>query len=66
MHTRAPIPGFNSRQIEDMQTFNKTIGGLDTMSVVFGHEAYRDGIVGANSQQETRDAVIAHTKMVAG
>jgi murein DD-endopeptidase MepM/ murein hydrolase activator NlpD len=35
------------------------------MSVVLGHEAYRDGVVGANNKQETRDAVIAHTKMAA-
>jgi hypothetical protein len=41
------------------------IGDLDTMSVVLGHEAYRDGVVGANNKQETRDAVLAHTKMAA-
>jgi hypothetical protein len=41
------------------------IGDLDTMSVVLGHEAYRDGVVGADNKQETRDAVIAHTKMAA-
>jgi hypothetical protein len=35
------------------------------MSVVLGHEAYRDGVVGANNKQETRDAVLAHTKMAA-
>jgi hypothetical protein len=41
------------------------IGDMDTMSVVLGHEAYRDGVVGANNKQETRDAVLAHTKMAA-
>jgi hypothetical protein len=41
------------------------IGDLDIMSVVLGHEAYRDGSVGADNKQETRDAVIAHTKMAA-
>jgi hypothetical protein len=41
------------------------IGDLDTMSVVLGHEAYRDGKTGADNKQETRDAVIAHTKMAA-
>jgi hypothetical protein len=35
------------------------------MSVVLGHEAYRDGKVGADNEQETRNAVIAHTKMAA-
>jgi hypothetical protein len=39
------------------------IGDLDTMSVVLGHEAYRDGKTGADNKQETREAVIAHTKM---
>jgi hypothetical protein len=41
------------------------IGDVNTMSVVLGHEAYRDGKVGADNEQETRNAVIAHTKMAA-
>jgi hypothetical protein len=42
------------------------IGDVNTMSVVPGHEVYRDGEVGANNEQETRNAVIAHTKMGVG
>jgi hypothetical protein len=41
------------------------IGDLDTMSVVLGHEAYRDGKTGADNKQETREAVIMHTLMAA-
>jgi hypothetical protein len=41
------------------------IGDIDTMSVVLGHEAYRDGKTGADNKSETREAVIAHTKMAA-
>jgi hypothetical protein len=40
------------------------IGDLDTMSVVLGHEAYRDGTL-TDNKQETREAVIAHTLMAA-
>jgi hypothetical protein len=40
------------------------IGDLDTMSVVLGHESYRDGTL-ANNRRETIAAVIAHTKMAA-
>jgi hypothetical protein len=39
------------------------IGDTDTMSVVLGHEAYRNGVVDGNNRSETRNAVIAHTEM---
>jgi hypothetical protein len=39
------------------------IGDTDTMSVVLGHEAYRNGVVDGNNRSETRNAVIAHTVM---
>jgi hypothetical protein len=32
------------------------IGDLDTMSVVLGHEAYRDGIIGSGQTEETISA----------
>ena len=41
------------------------IGDIDTMSVTLGHEAYRNGVVDVNNKEETRAAVIAHTKMAA-
>jgi hypothetical protein len=39
------------------------IGDTDTISVVLGHEAYRNGVVDGSNRQETRNAVIAHTVM---
>ncbi len=34
-------------------------------AIQLGHETYRDGIIGVNNKQETREAVIGHTAMAA-
>jgi murein DD-endopeptidase MepM/ murein hydrolase activator NlpD len=57
----------NRKRIIDMVGSSKemSIAKQLAMAVTLGHEAYRDGIQGANNTIETQNAVFGHTAMAA-